>query len=394
MTHDDGGSPLADDAWTAGREAAAAAMAEAAQAWLDALDKEQLSLAAFGSPLDAQAEAERLRWFYTPTDHGGLAIREQTARQQSLAMQLVATGLSAAGYATVATVMGLENILDHAEGWGVHWGRERGRDPGLYWLRLFGRPGDRLWAWRFGGHHVSLNNLIVAGRVVSTTPCFIGADPATSQLLGGTLRPLQGAEDCARQLMGLLTASQLREAVLHPSAVCDIVSGNRAQVRHGDMKMHTRDLFRGRFADPALNQRLDDIDRRGEDSSGYTRLDHERMAITVPPKGVCARDLDDEQRRMLRQLLALYTGRAPQDLAAGYSARYASDAALDEIHFAWAGSTGTGAPHYYRAQGPSILIEYDNTQRHANHAHSVWRDPVSDFGLDVLAEHRARVAHR
>jgi Protein of unknown function (DUF3500) len=48
-----------------------------------------------------------------------------------------------------------------------------------------------------------------------------------------------------------------------------------------------------------------------------------------------------------------------------------------------------GAPHYYRLQGPRLLIEYDNTQRKANHAHSVWRDPSADFGLDVLGEHLA-----
>ena len=53
------------------------------------------------------------------------------------------------------------------------------------------------------------------------------------------------------------------------------------------------------------------------------------------------------------------------------------------------GSTEPGAPLYYRLQGPRLLIEYDNTQRNANHAHAVWRDPESDFGLDVLAAHRA-----
>lgn len=76
-----------------------------------------------------------------------------------------------------------------------------------------------------------------------------------------------------------------------------------------------------------------------------------------------------------------------------YTARYESDPVLDEVYFAWAGSTDAGEPHYYRVQGASILIEYDNTQRHANHAHSVWRDLTSDFGLDALAEHRAHTAH-
>lgn len=161
----------------AGREKAATAMAEAAAAWLGTLSEDQLLLAAFDSPLHPDAEAERLRWFYTPTGHGGLAIRDQSPRQQSLAMQLVATGLSTAGYATVSTVMGLENVLDQLEGWTVHWGRQRGRDPGLYWLRIFGRPGDRIWAWRLGGHHISLNSLVVAGRLVSTTPASSAPTP-------------------------------------------------------------------------------------------------------------------------------------------------------------------------------------------------------------------------
>jgi hypothetical protein len=391
MTYDRIDPPA--DPWGIARENAAAAMTGAAAAWLGALTDEQLTLAAYDSPLAPSADAERLRWYYTPTQHGGLAIRDQSPRQQSLAMQLVATGLSTAGYATVATVMGLENVLDQVEGWGVHWGRERGRDPGLYWLRIFGTPGDRVWAWRFGGHHISLNNLIVAGRVVSTTPCFIGADPARTELLGAVLRPLQGAEESARRLARALDAGQLRSALLHPSAVSDIVSGNRPRIRHGDTMMHMQELWRGYFADPALGRLVDEIDRRAEQGSGYGEDDHARVALTIPPRGVCARDLDDRQRRVLRELLAVFTGRAPHDLAKAHIAHYASDAILDEVHFAWAGSTDAGHPHYYRVQGPDILIEYDNTQRHANHAHSVWRDPRSDFGLDVLAEHRARAIH-
>ena len=68
--------------------------------------------------------------------------------------------------------------------------------------------------------------------------------------------------------------------------------------------------------------------------------------------------------------------------------RYDDDAELDAVHLAWAGPLEPGAPHYYRVQGPRLLLEWDNTQRGANHAHSVWRDPDADFGLDVLAGHR------
>ena len=91
-------------------------------------------------PEDGDQDAERRRWFYTPTDHGGLTLHRQRSAQQRAAMALVATGLSEAGYVTVATTMGLENVLDHAEGFRVLFDRERGRDPGLYYLRVFGEP--------------------------------------------------------------------------------------------------------------------------------------------------------------------------------------------------------------------------------------------------------------
>jgi hypothetical protein len=149
-------------------------MAGAATAWLESLDAEQRALAHWDAPCSGpEIEAERLRWYYTPTDHGGLPLNRQRPAQQSLAMQLVASGLSTAGYVTVCTVLGWENVLDHVEDFKVDWGRERGRDPGLYYVRVFGQPGGSgPWGWRFGGHHVSLNNLVVDGRVRAVTPSF------------------------------------------------------------------------------------------------------------------------------------------------------------------------------------------------------------------------------
>ena len=66
---------------------------------------------------------------------------------------------------------------------------------------------------------------------------------------------------------------------------------------------------------------------------------------------------------------------------------------IDAIRFGWAGGTVPGKPHYYRIQGKTFLIEFDNTQDNANHIHSVWRDFNGDFGLDLIREHYHTTHH-
>ena len=64
-----------------------------------------------------------------------------------------------------------------------------------------------------------------------------------------------------------------------------------------------------------------------------------------------------------------------------------------EIRFSWAGATELGKGHYYRVQGKSFLIEFDNTQNNANHIHTVWRDFDGDFGRDLIKEHYHKSPH-
>lgn len=317
-------------------------------------------------------------------------MHQQRPVQQRAAMRLVATGLSPAGYVTVATTMGLENVLDQIEGFVAIFDRERGRDPGLYYLRVLGEPGgDRPWGWRFGGHHVSLNNLVVDRVLVSTTPCFMGADPACSPLLGGAVnRPLARVEDLARDLVRSLSPELAARAVLLPKAPSDFVTANRTVLSGGDRVLPLAAIWRDeRFPDDGDQEKLQQLSGAIDAAADFQESDHAAVEYTETPKGVSAHDLDADQRKLLRALLGTYFDRVPD----GLSPLPAWDeAALDAVHFAWAGPTEAGAPHYYRLQGPRLLIEWDNTQRDANHAHSVWRDPSSDFGLDVLTAHRSR----
>jgi hypothetical protein len=358
-------------------------MADAALDLLATVDGVQRDLLAWPFP----ADEERHRWFYTPTDHGGLPLLGMGPGQQRLALKLVASGLSRPGFATVSTIMGLDNVLDELEGWSAMWEGERGRDPGRYYLRVFGDPAGDTWGWRFGGHHVSLNVTVAGGEVAGVTPCFLGADPASSPLLGPhPLRPLAGVEDLARDLVRSLDDDQRAQAVLAPVAPMDLVGGNRPSLTDGDGPLPLPLVWRQRFEGDlaaAMQRRHEESERRAGLEPAHT----DAVRWSAEPKGVPASALRPDQRDGLRALLDLYVGRVPDEVAAREAGKYEGDLLLGHA-FAWAGGTEPGEGHYYRVQGPRLVAEYDNTQRGANHVHSVLRDPTGDFGDPLLAHYR------
>jgi hypothetical protein len=364
----------------------AADMATAANALLETLDAGQTRAACLPWP----SEDERRTWFFTPTDHGGVSLHQLNATQQRRVMALVATALSTPGYVTASLILGQENVLDQLEGFRVDFGRERGRDPMLYWIRFFGLPGDKQWSWRFGGHHLSVNITVSGGRVVSTTPCFMGADPARAPLLGPHLhQPLGGAEDLGRELVRSLLPDQIARAVL-PVPPVDIVGANRPRLSEGDRPLGLPVVWRGRF-ESEIDQLLEGMQQRTEEGLGLTEAHVDELAFSTTPKGVAGADLSTEQQSLLVELLTTYIGRIADDVADAQLAKV--KASLGELHFLWAGSTEPGAPHYYRVHGGDLFIEYDCAQRDGNHVHTVWRDLASDFGGDPLAEHYTTDSH-
>ncbi|MCQ0021083.1 DUF3500 domain-containing protein [Actinomadura madurae] len=120
---------------------------------------------------------------------------------------------------------------------------------------------------------------------------------------------------------------------------------------------------------------------------GSTARTSGRWTSPRRPRAFRAPNSTPRSGELLRALLGTYLGRVPEEVSA--LPRYADPAALDAVHLAWAGSTTAGEPHYYRLQGPRLLVEWTNVHRGANHAHAVWRDPETDFGGDVLAAHHA-----
>jgi hypothetical protein len=321
----------------------AAAMAESANKFLSALNADQRAKAAFKFE-----DEQRYDFHFVPRERNrvserkGVPLKELNEAQRKLAMDFLQTGLGAAGYQKATTIISLEPILAELEG----PNRNFNRDPELYFVSIFGTPSVRnVWGWRFEGHHISLNFTVVKGELISNTPLFLGANPReVRQGPRKGLRALAGEEDKGRALVQALDEKQRPVAIYDPKAPADI----------------------------------------------FTMAN--RKAEPLKPEGIAFSQLNKQQQELLNQLVNEYLARMPQDVAAERTKKLRA-AGWEKIHFAWAGGINKNEPSYYRVQGPTFLIEYDDTQNNANHIHSVWRDFNGDFGADLLGEHYKATPH-
>jgi hypothetical protein len=342
-------------------------MASAAAALCNAVTVEQRYV--LNPDLEAfDLESSRRHWTYLPvTERPGLPLRELSDPQRKLAHELVIASVSMRGYAQVVSVMAMEHVR-RALIAAATPERAHVFDPERYYFRVFGRPGGaEPWGWQLAGHHVSLN-FTVAGEYVSATPCMLGSVPASY----GPLGPLAHEEADGYQFVNALTGPQRDKAVIWHRPPPDFAT--RIVPRIGDV------------------ERPDHV---FEPEPDYTIDDHERDVLAYVrsgPRGVSGAELDAARREALMALVALFAGRLPDDVAAAELARVDA-AGARSLWFAWAGGTEPGERHYYRVQGPGLLIEHDNTQGNGNHIHSVWRVPGGDFGDDLLAAHYREEKH-
>ena len=301
------------------------ASVEALKSSLDEAQSAKLML-----PFDAEA---RIGWSFLPGERQGLAVGEMKPEQEALAAKILQTCLSESGYAKVTSIRDLEDVLREME-------NSPTRDRTKYYFAIFGAPGGKdAWAVRYEGHHLSLNWTIVDGQVIASTPQFLGSNPGeVRQGPKQGQRTLGVEEDLARTLLESLTEEQRKAAILSDTAPADII----------------------------------------------TRMDRE--AAIQEDKGVAFVDMTDAQKAMLVTLIEEYAHVQRPDLSE-VRLKKVHDAGLDTVKFAWMGGVEKGQGHYYRVQGPTFLIEYDNTQNNANHVHCVWRDFEGDFGRDLLKDH-------
>jgi hypothetical protein len=322
-------------AWTDSGSPVAQEMATEAEHFLSELEPDKRERAKFSFD-----DEQRFDWHYIPRRRAGIPFREMTPAQRKLANALMVTGLSRAGMVKAMNIMVLDQVLYEIQN------QNPTRDPDAYYFTVFGEPtGKTDWGWRVEGHHLSLNYAIRDGKVVSSTPSFWGADPAlvrSGRHKG--LRPLAHEEDWARSLLHSFQGDPRKKVVVNARAPRDIVTGTS------------------------------------------------RKADLGTPQGVSVAEMNAEQAAALMRLVEEYAHRLRPELAA-VELNELEKAGVEKVHFAWAGGSEPGQPHYYRIHGPTFLIEYDNIQSNANHIHTVWRDLRGDFGTDPLADHYATSPH-
>ena len=325
-------------ATTTAQEEVAASPAAAATAFLATLTDDQTEDAVLNPE-----NPSRRDWHFIPKEtRKGLALNGMTAEQQAAARDLLRSLLSASGYQLATRVMTLEAVLAVLEEDPVR------RDPLKYSVTFFGTPvapgpGGR-WAVSVEGHHLSLNFLLRGDAVLASTPAFFGSNPAkvpraVAGFAAGT-RVLSEAEDLGFALLNALTDGQRRVARVE-----------------ADPPKEIRGPGDGSWVAPEVG----------------------------PTDGLAASEMTADQRELLARVLDWHLAPMPADVRAARREALEAAGGVAALRFAWLGATEPGIGHGYRLRGPTLAVEFVNSQpdsfgNPANHAHSVWRDPAGDFG--------------
>ncbi len=300
-------------------------------AFLDALSPQQREAATFEFEDDG-----REKWHFLPVasfDRAGISLAELDDAQDALLFNLLEASLSAEGYDKATNIVALEDVLKVLEK------NNATRDPEQYHIAVYGEPKSKgTWGYSFQGHHLVLHYTFVDGKL-SGAPTFLGANPAevpSGEKKG--LRVLKDEEDLGIQLVNNLTPEQQKIALIADEAPREIYTANASEV------------------------------------------------TPLEEAGVRYADMSTENKKLIDRLITEYVSVMPDDVARKRVEKLTA-AGIDKIRFAWAGTFDRSDGHYYRIQGPTFLIEFDNTQNDANHIHTVWRDFDGDFGRDLIREH-------
>jgi len=269
----------------------------------------------------AFTDAERTRWHWTTPS--GFPRHGLPMKEMNQSQQDLALALL---HKSVSD-RGFQKALDI-----IALQNDLGNDPHLYYVTVFGAPGTEPWGWRFEGHHLS-RHFTLAHNQLALMPFFLGAWPTVND---AGLKAMEREEWAARELVTSLADSKRQTAIFQARALGQHVTQNQAYVKPLD------------------------------------------------PVGLAASEFNTDQQKLMQEIFQNYLGTLPANLAATHLERIKT-AGVETIRFGWAGAIEPRKPYYYRLQGPTFLLEHDNSRNGGTHIHSVWRDFAEDFGQALVS---------
>jgi hypothetical protein len=265
-------------------------------------------------------DAERVRWHWTTPS--GFPRNGLSLKEMGEPQR----GLALELLRGCVSAVGYQKLLDI-----MSLQRDLGSDPLLYYVTVFGTPGGAApWGWRFEGHHISRHFTVSNGRL-AMTPFFHGSWPTITD---AKLRAMPREEDAARELVRSLNGQARDRAIFQKETLTQHVTWN------------------------------------------------EPVAAPLDPVGIPYGELPADGQALLMEIVTTYLGTLHPNSGDPLLARLRA-AGLEQLRFGWAGSVEARRPHYYRIQGPTFLLEFDNSRNGGTHIHSVWRDFGGDFGRDL-----------
>lgn len=312
----------------------------AVEAFLATLSDEQVEAVTY----DYDDETKSISWSNFPVtfvDRAGLNIANLTEEQQVAALQVMESLLSDDAYETVANIIaGDQYLLDNSSSTEASLGQ--------YYIAFFGDASDTsTYEVQFGGHHLGINaTLDGAADTITFAPTHLGVQPADFTSADGTeVQPFDGIYTDAFAFFDSLTTEQ--QATLTSGEVTSCAPGDTCEFTSGS--------------------------------------------------GLLGSDLTDDQRELLLDLIANWSGMADEESAA--TARAAIEATLDDTVIAWSGETTydmtTGDGINFSISGPNVYVSFQAQSGSAGadvegvstsgwgHVHTIYRDPTNDYANSV-----------
>ncbi len=299
------------------------------------------------------ADTMRTEWNNLPVGlraRVGINIGSLTDVQRKSLHRILSAALSSQGYLKATGVMHMDNLLNmyydtllqrkeinedlHSRMRALQWSHKQ------FYLAIFNLPSDSIWGFKLEGHHLSLN-FTFHQQQLAVTPFFIGSDPAEygiSDYAGW--RILGQEEDLGVKLIHLLSPAQQQKATLSQAVPGDIITAAE---------------------------------------SGKRLIDY---------WGLQGSAMNKQQQEVLKQIIREFVFNMEYEKATVEYDKIIK-AGIDKVHFGWIGPYDEHKAHYFVLNGPTFLIEFDNSgfNHEGNHIHAIWREKNNEFGGDVLKKH-------